>query len=440
MTQAGQDRTQECAAGTAVEACQLALRRVCISLPHLAGLAHKVRVQADERVGTAGVFASGRMLVNPEFVKSLTPADLMFVMAHELLHLALATHARAGESDPRNVNIAHDFIINDILREELGQEIPANGLDLPGARNYSLEQALAAYKLAPRSHYCSWRGPSRAPSPMERAFADAGLTNEPAKTTSEYPSKIEVDVLSDAQEREWFPNVRPDETTKQASEIRAAATKANGLRVILEQLERDNRAHHGSEASGSLATIDALRTTYRPPWELALQRWFDSQTPTERTYTRPSRRGADRTDVVLPGRKREGWTMHIVLDTSGSMTDDLSTCLGVIGAFCESASVTEVHILQCDVEVTVDEWIAPEELDTYTIRGFGGSDMSPAMRRLAEDPDVEAAIVITDGGIDFPSVPMPYEVLWAVLEYYESYFHPSYGAIAPIPVQSLRSL
>jgi hypothetical protein len=47
--------------------------------------------------------------------------------------------------------------------------------------------------------------------------------------------------------------------------------------------------------------VTALRGIYRTPWEVALQRWMESVAPGERTFARPSRRGADRADVVLPG-------------------------------------------------------------------------------------------------------------------------------------------
>src|SRR5207244_7194807 len=115
------------------------------------------------------------------------------------------------------------------------------------------------------------------------------------------------------------------------------------------------------------------------------------------------RRGPDRAHGVgLCGRFREGWTLHIVLDTSGSMEDILGKVLGVIGWFCDGAGVAEVHILQCDIEVTRDEWLEPAQLVEYKIAGFGGSDMSPGLNRLAEDTDVTAALVLTDGYIDIP--------------------------------------
>src|SRR5579862_2125265 len=122
---------------------EYALRMVLAPFPHFAGLAKIVRITLDSRVPTMGVFASGRLVVNPQFVNQLQDSELVFVLAHELFHLALRTHDRALGSDPLRFNIAHDYIINDILRDELGfQHIPAGGLDMPGARQMSAEQIL----------------------------------------------------------------------------------------------------------------------------------------------------------------------------------------------------------------------------------------------------------------------------------------------------------
>jgi predicted metal-dependent peptidase len=138
--------------------------------------------------------------------------------------------------------------------------------------------------------------------------------------------------------------------------------------------------------------------------------------------------------VVLAGRKRIGWALHIVLDTSGSMVEEIPRVLGVISAFCEAVGVGAIHILQCDVRVTQDEWVDPEELLRYTVAGFGSSDMSQAMLRLADDPEVEAALVLTDGYIDFPANAMPYQVLWVLTEAHppES-FTPGYGHVICLP-------
>jgi predicted metal-dependent peptidase len=196
----------------------------------------------------------------------------------------------------------------------------------------------------------------------------------------------------------------------------------------------DKATGHGRGADGGATRtlMEAVTTAYQPPWQLALQHWLDAVSPGPRSYARPSRRGAERDDgVVLAGRKREGWALHVVMDTSGSMINTLPRILGLLGSFCEGAGVNQVHIMQCDVGVTADEWIDPAELASYKITGFGGSDMSPAMDELADDPEDSAVLVLTDGMISYPREEPPYSVLWGLVDGYTG-FNPPYGSVVHV--------
>jgi predicted metal-dependent peptidase len=66
------------------------------------------------------------------------------------------------------------------------------------------------------------------------------------------------------------------------------------------------------------------------------------------------------------------------------------------------------------------------------VAGFGGSDLTPAMLRLAEDPRVTACLVVTDGDIAYPPAGMPYAVLWVLTGPAPSHFCPSYGHVLTI--------
>ena len=72
--------------------------------------------------------------------------------------------------------------------------------------------------------------------------------------------------------------------------------------------------------------------------------------------------------------------------------------------------VGEVRLVQCDIEVTSDIWVDPPALAEFKISGFGYSDMGPGIKHLAEDPEVEAAILLTDGYIDIPAEAPPYRL------------------------------
>jgi predicted metal-dependent peptidase len=396
------------------------LRLLTVPLPYLAGLAAAVRVSLDDRVPTMGVFASGRLVVNPRFAETLDERDLGFVLAHELLHLALRTHDRARGSHHLEFNYAHDYIINDILRHELGADrIPAGGLDMPGASSRSAEEiVLEMRRNAPIM-------PSRTSvfggreTTVGRLFGPEGRGR-----TSGTDADAAGDVFDGQREKEMFPDevAALDEQTgrmKEAASASLALARAVGALKGL----------RGTAAGDASQVVTALRGLYRTPWEVVLQRWMESVAPGERTFVRPSRRGADRSDVVLPGRRREGWILNVVVDTSGSMTTEIPRALGAIADFCDAVAVDQVRLLQCDVGVTSDELLSPAELSDVRVSGYGGSDLTPAMARLAADPSVLAAAIITDGEIDYPADPMPYAVLWVLSPGRSAAFHPPYGRV-----------
>lgn len=396
------------------------LRLLTAPLPHLAGLAAAVRVSVDERVPTMGVFASGRMVVNPAFTARLKENELIFVLAHELLHLALRTHDRAKGSGRLEFNYAHDYIINDILRVALGfTGIPAGGLDMPGAREKSAEQIVLEMR----------RNADKMPS-RSRVFEGEHVTLKSALGSGQGggspPQNPDAgDVLDDGTERRMFPGDAAEQQAEQAKAIRDAAARALALAKAMGAM----RSRGGAASGAEQHVVSALRGLYRTPWEMSLQKWMESVAPGERTFTRPSRRGAERTDVVLPGRRRESWMLNIVLDTSGSMTDEIPLVLGAVADFCDAVAVDEIRVVQCDTAVTSDEVLSPAELASYRVSGYGGSDLTPAMLALADDPRVTACLIVTDGDVVFPAEEMPYGVLWVLPAQGNAGFRPPYGHV-----------
>ncbi len=400
--------------GEALERIGRGLRMVTVPLPHLAGLAAAARVTADERVPTIAVFASGRLVANPAFVRGLTDDQLIFVLAHELLHLALRTHDRARGSNRLEFNYAHDYIINDILRVELGMNVPAGGLDMPGARERSAEEIVLDMRRNQQAPTKTsvWNGEDAS---SHRVFGSGRATGGGAEAGDALEGSVEAELYPDEAAEAGARSEQVKEMAAKALSLARAMGLARGLR--------------GTAAGSASQTVLALRGLYRTPWELALQRWIESVAPGDRTFSRPSRRGGDRTDVVLPGRRREGWILNLVLDTSGSMTDEIPRVLGTLGEFCDAAGVDRVRLVQCDAAVTGDELIDPHDLAERRIEGYGGSDLSPALRHLADDQHVRAVVVVTDGEIAYPSEPMPYELLWLVTGTFRSTFAPPYGRV-----------
>jgi len=408
------------AGGLARTLAMRALRDAGLHLPFLSGLAALARVREDRRVQTAGIFASGLILVNPEWFPSLSREDRLFVMAHELMHLCLMTHRRMTGELAKEWNWAHDYIINEMLVKELGLAVPWGALFMPGAMDLSGEQLVARLR--------SDRSLRPGPSPymtLGQLLAEAGLVagNRVQRPPESLP--LSGDALDDAKEREWFSEA--GHSTGMRREAERAALEAASFRIFQEGLACGGTGK-GSDPGTAETSMEAVRAACAPPWERAVQRWFDGLERAGKTYGRSSRRMAAHPDTVPPGVCRDGWILNVILDTSGSMVEYLGHMLGAIASFAEAANVGQVRLLQCDTAVTADETVATCELGSHQIRGLGGSDMGPAIRLLSEDPSTSGAVVLTDGMIDFPADPPPYEVLWfGPLEH----SHFPYGEVIP---------
>ena len=88
-----------------------------------------------ETMATDGV----SLFYNPKFVETLSAAQLMGTLAHEVMHPALQHHTRRNGRDPRRWNMACDYAINPILVDA--------GLTLP--EGVLLEDRLL--RLAPKT-------------------------------------------------------------------------------------------------------------------------------------------------------------------------------------------------------------------------------------------------------------------------------------------------
>jgi predicted metal-dependent peptidase len=319
-------------------------------------------------------------------------------------------------------NYAHDYIINDLLRAELGfQQIPAGGLDMPGAREKSAEQILVEMRKNAAQLPAKTRVFDGEATTLRRLFEPGGHGTGQAQTDDA------GDVLGQELEKQLFPNEAGDaaEQQRRTEAVKALAARALSLARAMGAM----KGMRGLGVGGDTQTVDALRAVYRTPWEAALQRWLESVAPGERTFTRPSRRGEACIDGVLPGRRREGWLLNIVLDTSGSMSAEIPRALGAIAHFCDAVAVDQVRLVQCDTAVTADDCVDPAQLITFEVSGYGGSDLTPAMAHLAADPAVRATIVITDGDIEYVRETPPYDVLWVLPQGAGAGFSPPYGRV-----------
>jgi hypothetical protein len=222
---------------------QKGLRMLTVPLPHLAGLAAAVRVNIDARVPTMGVFASGRLVANPEFTARINDNELVFVLAPAAdlaLRTTSAPRAVASSSSirPRPHHQRHAACA-------LACTIPAGGLDMPGAREKSAEQIVVEMRR-------NGETPSRT-QVWEGEVVTAGRVFGPSTSTGNRDLSGSGDVLGERREREMFPDESADQD-RRAQTMGELAAK--GLRSAAKAMGGAMRGR-GSEAGDTRQVVDS---------------------------------------------------------------------------------------------------------------------------------------------------------------------------------------
>lgn len=127
---------------------------------------------------------------------------------------------------------------------------------------------------------------------------------------------------------------------------------------------------------------------------------------TDYSYSRPARRRL--AGVVLPAMRGPKLTVSIVVDTSGSMSQqDLSAAMSEIGGVLKSAGVASerVTVLSCDADSSAPQRV--RRVQDVVLTGGGGTDMRIGITAACSVvPQPQVVVILTDGDTPWPEVPV----------------------------------
>ena len=127
------------------------------------------------------------------------------------------------------------------------------------------------------------------------------------------------------------------------------------------------------------------------------------------SYRKPSRRSSVVPNVVLPSLRQPLPKVAMVLDTSGSMNDQmLSQSLAEVEGVLRGLGVGRRHlrIVCCDAEAFEAQKVMKAR--DVELLGGGGTNMGAGLEKAAElRPRPDLIIVLTDGYTPWPSAPPP---------------------------------
>lgn len=365
---------------------------------------------------------------NAEFVDSLTPEELQGVLAHEVLHCALAHHCRRGSRDPHLWNEAADFAINPIVVKN-GLILPSDALIKPEYAGLSAEEIYARLAEerpggASSNAQTSAAALSNRSSSAESATGAASTTSQASPNSTSHPAqdlvpqqKVEPGMTADRApglRRGGFGEVLDaiDEQGKPASEAEKSR-QAHEWGIAAEQAMRTAKAC-GNEPANIERPLREARES-RKDWRAILRDFIRASVPSDYRWFPPNRRYIA-SGLYLPSMHREGIGPIVIgVDTSGSIGDEeLKQFAGEISAIADQAQPELICVVYCDEEVSSIQEFGPSEPITLEPIGGGGTNFRPVFEWVEQHNILPACLIyLTDLECHrYPDSPPGYPVLW----------------------------
>jgi predicted metal-dependent peptidase len=363
------------------------------------------RLGAQARRSIATMATDGVSLYfNPQFVETLSAAELAGTLAHEVMHPALQHHTRRRGRNPRRWNMACDYAINPMLLDA-GLTLPKDVLFDNRFRGMSAERIYNLLEEEEQNQSSS----SNAESESQGDAADSGGGSNSSKSSS---SEQEMDEPHATETPGGIGQVL-DAPEPENGEEDTVAEQARDWQIAVEQAENVAKLA-GKLPAGVTRSLEAAESA-RVDWRELLRRAWSEAIPADYSWTRPNRRHVWN-GLYLPGVVCEGaGEICIAVDCSGSIN---ARQLGLFEAEVRSILAGQqprlVHVLYFDTEVQkVETYQAGQPVKLAPVGG-GGTDFGPCFHWLEERGITPQTLVfLTDLWSTFPSDVPPYPVIWA---------------------------
>jgi predicted metal-dependent peptidase len=339
------------------------------------------------------------LFYNPEFVQTVSAAELAGVLAHEVLHPGLQHHTRRGDRSLVRWNKACDFAINPLLIEA-GLSLPQGALIEARFRGMSAERI---YNLLEEEDENGSGQDSE-----DSSDSGNGVESEDGVTRKRKPGDEPQAPVTPGGFGQVLDAPLPDaadgkDVTEQARNWQIAVDQAETLAKLAGKVPAGlNRALDGSAEAG----VD---------WRELLRRIWSETTAADYSWMRPNRRHIW-AGLYLPGIVREGvGEIVVAVDCSGSVgARQLSLFEAEIQSILAGQRPERVHVLYFDACVhKVDTFESGQQISLAPVGG-GGTDFRPCFDWIEEQGrQPQMVVFLTDLYGSFPEKTPPYPVLWA---------------------------
>lgn len=352
---------------------------------------------------------------NPVEIEKMTKEELIVTLAHEVGHITLKHAIRVGGRDKRIFNIAADYVVNSILLEDgIGSVSLFRKMRIlydERFKGMSVEEVYDIIKKNPSAY--TQQGDFPIYHETWGAGIGEGQGNKPNDNDNKNGNGNENGNKNEKNDNSDSGNKltgKLSESKKQQieSEINDRINKA----ITIEQQVRGDKS--------SRISRDFIKKLEEPrvDWRQLLAQYLED-TSTNNTYRRFNKKYLPM-GVLLPTPNVERTRINIMLDVSGSISDELlrKFISDVWYLLSANDGYEEVNIYQVDTEilshvkVSIGDDIGSIASEILTRKGTGGTDFNEFFKYLEDNNNQSITIVFTDGDATIPDEPPVYPVIF----------------------------
>lgn len=286
---------------------------------------------------------------NSNFIQKLDDDEVVFLIAHELGHCIFEHFIRIGKRDPKLWNMAGDYVINLMLKNEnIGRVITTVPCLIDDKYNgYTTEEVYedlfqnnSEYKDTLDIHI-----------DMEKGSGD-GNDNDNRKS-------------GDEEGNGGKPSINPEDVKKIENDLRQAVLQAAA-------------ACDAGDIPGEIQRIINELTESKMNWKELIRSSIESSVKSDYSWMRPSRKNWHMSSILPGMTPEEEINICIGIDTSGSISQKtLTDFMSEVNGIMEQFQNYTIHIWQFDTKVYSYEVFNHEDdkdIREYEIKGGGGTD------------------------------------------------------------------
>ncbi len=352
--------------------------------PFFSSILLKRTIKERMDISTIQVSNDGTIYYNPEFIQKFSLNELVFILAHEVMHYVCMHGIRCGSRDPKVWNDAGDLFINSFLISSHVGDAPDG---IPSHHKYVNKTTEEIY-----SEIC-WLRQKKKNTPFsgEGENSNLGSNAEDGEDNKANDQPLENGKTYDPLSGDLL--YEGAKTDAERSEVEC--------QVKLDIAGAQKIAKSRGMMPGTLSRLVDTLLTKETPWYELLEKYFIGFINQKQSWKRPNRRFAS-LDKYLPSIDTEVsmGTVVVGVDTSGSISNKMLQYFGGhLNAIIEQCHPEKVYVVYCDAKIQhVDEFAKDDYPIVFKPMGGGGTDMRKIVRWVKkEELEPDVLLILTDG-------------------------------------------